>query len=136
LRLKRNLLEESKFLALDSPHSQIVEVLENISKRKEIGILTHRHSRKNLLSQLKNCGIIDYFGQVINISPEKKDKVSYLKQRATIYLGDTLEDIRIAKKANVTAVSCGWGFAHPLILSKARPDYLVRYPKGLLKIIG
>jgi len=135
LKLKRSLLEELVYLKLDSPDNRVMAVIEKISKGRKIGLLTYRRSRRNLLAQLENCGIIGYFNPVININPAESDKKSYLKLKASVYLGDTQDDIKDAKEANVVAVGCSWGLVHPSILSLAKPDYLVKNPRELLKIL-
>ena len=134
-KLKIGLLEELKYLGLDSLNKQVVSVIEKVSRRRKIGLLTYRRNRENLMWQLENCGIINYFEQIININPDKSDKVNYLKRKASVYLGDTQDDIKAAREAGVVAVGCGWGLVDPSILSAAKPDYLLKDPRELFSVI-
>ena len=132
LLLKRGLIEQEAYLDLDYVNDQIMDVIESFSKDQNIGILTYRQSRGRLIAQLAKLRISQYFERIINVDSSKED---YLKRLATLYIGDTVDDIRCAKRAGVAAVGCSWGLVHPSILSLAKPDYLVKNPRELLKIL-
>lgn len=50
-------------------------------------------------------------------------------------MGDEIRDIEAAKKAGVGAVAVGWGYNILKILKEQNPDYLVRSPKELAKVL-
>ena len=67
-------------------------------------------------------------------------KIRWIKKkypsREIIYIGDTGGDIIESRKAGVKNIGVSWGFNSYKVLKKHRPDYLIRKPEELLKILG
>lgn len=59
-----------------------------------------------------------------------------LEKVEVIYVGDEVRDIEACKKAGIEVISVTWGFNSKEVLEKNNPDYLVKSPKELLKILS
>ena len=53
-------------------------------------------------------------------------KTAQADRATTVYIGDTVPDIRAAREAGTLAVGVAWGFSDPALLAAEEPDGLVR----------
>ncbi|ROR43479.1 HAD family hydrolase [Kitasatospora cineracea] len=51
--------------------------------------------------------------------------------RETVFVGDTVLDVRAAQAANVQAVGVGWGYTEPEALVRAGAEVVIHHPGGL-----
>lgn len=58
-----------------------------------------------------------------------------IKVDECLYVGDSEVDILAAKNANMKVISVLWGYRSKKILSKLNPDYMIKTPNEILKII-
>jgi phosphoglycolate phosphatase len=67
-------------------------------------------------------------------------KTMHADRATSIYIGDTVPDIRAAREAGALAVAVGWGFCNPALLAAEAPDVLVDSPSDLadaiLRLLG
>ncbi len=123
------------------PISGMKEVLEQLSKKYKLGILTsnnaenveyflkkHKlelfafiHSEKNLFGKDK----------ALNHLLEEHN----LEKSKTIYVGDEVRDIQSCQKIDMSIISVAWGFNEVGILGKHNPSYLIQHPEELLNIL-
>jgi phosphoglycolate phosphatase len=118
------------------------EIIKILSQKYILGILSS-NSKKNILKFLKAYNLDGYFKFVIS-SPNiflkslairrisKKEKVPF---NEIIYIGDEVRDIKATKKVNVPIISVSWGYNSFEILDKNNPNFLIKYPKEILKIL-
>lgn len=62
-------------------------------------------------------------------------KKNNLKKSDVIYIGDEIRDIEACREVRIPIISVTWGFNKEEALKKHRPDYLVRKPQSIAKII-
>ncbi|MCF8054182.1 MAG: HAD hydrolase-like protein [Deltaproteobacteria bacterium] len=71
----------------------------------------------------------------------KKEKIAYAmekfgaKKDETIYIGDTVGDIKEARLAGVKVMAVTWGWHEKKCLAMARPDFLVDTPAAMLSVL-
>lgn len=53
----------------------------------------------------------------------------------TYYVGDEIRDVIAAHHAGLKAIAVGWGFNTPEALEVVQPDFLIQYPKDLVKLV-
>ena len=98
------------------------EVVPTLKKLKEKGLhlyILSASEKHNLYEQCQNYGIVDYFDAILGIDDiHAKSKVQIAKKyinenninkAETIFIGDTLHDVEVAKEVGCEArlVSCG-----------------------------
>jgi len=120
------------------------EIPETVRVLKErgihLGVLTtdaDENAREFL--KLQN---LDYFDFVIEANfiigkayaLKKVMRTKRLSYENTLYVGDTVEDIKYAKRASIKIAAVSWGFSSHELLAKYNPDFLVDSPKELLEI--
>jgi len=59
-----------------------------------------------------------------------------LKNDEVAYIGDECRDIVACKKNNVKVIAVAWGYDSTERLAKEKPDYIVRTPSEITKIIN
>lgn len=113
-------------------------IIKSLSASSSIYIITSNWTSV-VQSSIKNLGLKG-IKQVIGGEIEKSKiiKIKAIKKKhkkADIYyIGDTVGDVKEAKKAGVISVAVSWGLHSLSALKKQRPDYLISKSKNLLKI--
>lgn len=129
-----------KMLTIDKIEG-IKEVLEELRDRNfSLGILTS-NSEKNVRDFLRRqkLEVFDLIFSESSLFGKDKALKKIMKQHGfdrkdMIYVGDETRDIEAAKRSGAMSVAVCWGFNSEVILKEYNPDYVVRKPKGLLKI--
>lgn len=113
-----------------SVYDGAVDVLVYLKSRdKRVAVLSS-HPKSNLMKEADEYGILDCLDYIEGGS---RDKVTGMRDicskfdsdvQATIYLGDTVYDIRSAKQASVLAAGVTTGYHTRERLEKEKPDYL------------
>jgi phosphoglycolate phosphatase len=62
-------------------------------------------------------------------------KTAGADRERTVYIGDTVPDIRAARDARIGAIAVGWGFSDPSPLAAESPDALVESAEALAPAI-
>lgn len=105
-----------------------------------LGVLTtdaDENAREFLAMQNMNCFdfIIEanfIFGKAHALRKIMRSKK--LAYENTLYVGDTVEDIRNSKKVGIKIAAVTWGFSSHELLAKYCPDFLIDTPQELLEI--
>jgi phosphoglycolate phosphatase-like HAD superfamily hydrolase len=123
------------------PINGIIEIVENLYKKFQLGIVTS-NARSNVekflnLNNLKKFFSFmvtdtNLFGKSGNI--KKLIKKNNLKKEEIIYIGDETRDIEAAKKSGIKIISVAWGFNTKQVLEKHKPDFLVNNKDELIKL--
>ena len=124
------------------PIDGVVEVLEKLPENTHIGILTS-NTEKNVMSFLRRHKMTKYFDYIdtsVGIFTKSRKlkqtiKRHKLKKKDTIYVGDEIRDVEAAKSVGMPVAAVSWGANHPKVLKEYNPDYLIKKPKDLLKLI-
>lgn len=116
--------------------------VKKISKKYRLAIASSG-KKKNIKSLLKEGGIDKLFGLTLADSNHSKDKMIRkilakfnAKPEHTLFITDTVGDIKIAKKMGLKTLAVTWGFHFPKILKKSRPDHMAYSFPQILKILG
>jgi pyrophosphatase PpaX len=119
-------------------------VLKKLKKKYRIAILSNC-THKEMLALLKGAGInYKMFNLLIG-----KDEVKHAKpcpdeifkaekltrEKADFMIGDSLQDIKAAKKAKIKIISVLTGNTPKTKIIKAKPDYILNSIKGLPKLL-
>jgi len=110
-------------------------------KNMSIGILSS-NSKKNVMAFLKknNMNMFDFIHSENNLFGKSKALRNIMRRykierEDVIYVGDEVRDIKACKKAKIPIISVSWGFNKYSLLKKYKPDYIIRKPKELLRIV-
>lgn len=103
-------IEIEKNLELDVLKPNVVETLENWEKiTNKLVLVTMRRNRLLLVSQLKRFRIYDFFDEVIDCPPQRKNtKYEALKNiyfSSAVFVGDTEEDMNTAKMLGIKSIA-------------------------------
>ena len=102
-------IEDEKYLTLDILKPQVFETLDRWTKlTNKIVLVTMRQNREFLIQQLKNLKVHDFFDEIIDCPPQRKNtKYEALKNtnfKKAIFIGDTEEDTNTAKMLNIKSI--------------------------------
>lgn len=120
----------------------MLEVIKILSEKYRLGIIS-TNSEKNIAYFLKKYKIEDKFEFVYAADTfsqkygvlKKAMKKFKLNKENMIYIGDEVQDIVAAKKLGLKLITVPWGMNSEKLLIKERPDFIVKKPKDLLRII-
>jgi HAD superfamily hydrolase (TIGR01549 family) len=122
------------------PFNGIGNVLEKLSKKHTLGILTSNKSEivQDFLEKYNlNFFSFIYSEKDIFGKDKKLKKVlskHNLKSNETYYVGDETRDIEAAKRLKLKTVAVTWGIESKQLLEKSNPDFIISKPEELLKI--
>jgi phosphoglycolate phosphatase-like HAD superfamily hydrolase len=111
-----------------------------IDKEIEIVILSS-HPEENLINEAEQYGLSTYLRRVLGNSKDKTKGLLLICGELevgcmdTLYLGDTVYDIRAAKEAGVQSGGVCTGYHEKERLAKEEPTFLLDYMSDLKKII-
>jgi phosphoglycolate phosphatase-like HAD superfamily hydrolase len=102
-------IEDEKYLILDSLKPEVIETLSRWTKlTNNLVLVTMRQNREFLIHQLKNLNVHDFFHEIIDCPPQRKNtKYEALKNKnfeKAIFIGDTEEDTNTAKMLNIKSI--------------------------------
>ena len=136
------LIEEKKYLKYDKLIPNLKKILKNLSKNNNIYLLSCRQKRKNLIWELNQLTLKNYFKDIIISSPidREKGKINQIKKiinkkNKNYLIGDTEVDILAARSFDFPCLSVTWGIRSADFLEKFSPDYLINQPDEILKLI-
>ena len=130
----------------ESLYPNVTETLDSIRKAGNVlGIATGK-SRKGLIATLESHGILDHFAtlQTADDLPGKPNpemlyramKETGCKKCHTIFIGDTVFDIEMAKNAGIKGYGVSWGYHDEEELVAAGATLVLRDIKELLPLLG
>lgn len=117
-------------------------VLVEAAGRNQVGIITGNTS-ETVEKFLKENDLQEYIKLVIGVEqpgskPEKIERAlkALVQSRNEAYMiGDAISDIRAAKQVSIKSIAVGWGHQSVSKLEGADPDYLVRSPQELRRLL-
>lgn len=106
----------------------------------QMGILTTNSTRNvHKFLEYNKLEIFDFihsskiFGKDVTLKKIARRKRLPLKQ--IYYIGDETRDIAAAQKAGVKTIAVSWGYNSEKVLLKQQPDFLIKTPNELLKLL-
>ncbi len=119
-------------------------IVRNFSINHKIAIIT-TNSSQNVKAFIVEHGLDECVNAVygVDLPGSKAQKISIArdqflagtKRESVFMIGDSLSDIRAAKKASVTSIAVTWGHQSLEHLLSGKPDYVVNFPFELIEII-
>lgn len=133
------LIESENYLALDIPYSESSIVLETLrNKGIKIFLCTARQSISGVVHQLQKFNLLNYF-EDIYVTEQKKSKIDLLNNNInwgdSFFVGDTSQDIQLAKSFGGVSIAVTSGFRSREYLSRFTPDYLINDIAQLTKLV-
>lgn len=137
------LKEAQKTIGQVKPFGNIPQVIEKLNKKGYVLGIVSSNRRENIITFLKANGLESFFKFIHSETTLfGKDKVlkdvlnKYsLDPPQVLYIGDEVRDIEACRKVGVRIAAVTWGFNTNNLLTKNKPDYLVKNPKDLLAIL-
>lgn len=138
-------VESDKALSYDQPFVYSKPSLKKLhSLNHKLFLISFRANSKKAKLQLKKFGLADFFSKIMigkNKLDSKLSKIHFIKQALNkrsdpaIIIGDTEDDILVAKYLKFTSIAVISGIRNKEELTKFKPDYLVRNIKFLNPLI-
>lgn len=129
--------QERLYLQID-PFPGIVEVVNSLAETVPVYIVTG--NRAGTVSQFCRRHGIRGVREIIG-SDVERSKVKSIRRirrlhrdRSPYYIGDTLGDMREARKAGVRRIGAAWGWHGRNRLSIGKPEYIVENPEELREL--
>lgn len=104
-----------------------------------VGIVS-AHPEENLQEEIRMYGLAPYIDRVIGNVKEKVSHISTICKeygmdpQSTVYIGDTVYDVRAAKEAGVRSAAITHGYHSAERLMKEQPDYLLHRLGDILEL--
>lgn len=125
------------------------ELLSFLNKRKIESIIFSNHVTSRIAEQLKRLKIDSYFSRVLANDEiddalkgrnkkeklEKFIKIKFLKPQEVLIVGDSSEEVEIAREIGSKAICITHGHSTTARLKAAQPDYLVNNLKEIIEVI-
>jgi len=120
----------------------MVGVFKRLDKNYSLGIVSS-NSEENIRKFLKENKIEDLFGFVYSGSSlfgkhrilDKMCRKHGIDKGDVVYVGDEDRDVVAARKVGIGVIGVTWGFNSEKRLKEAKPDYLARVPKDIVRMI-
>lgn len=117
------------------------EVLIRLSVSNRLFIMSS-NSKETILETLRNERVSNLFSEIHTNTPLfSKDKVirkflknKGIKENEAFYICDEVRDVEALKKTKVKVVAVTWGYNNEESLRKAKPDFIIKKPEGLVKL--
>jgi len=115
------------------------EVIKKLSEKYEIYVITSNltHIIEGSIKHHRITGIKEVIGGDVEMSKIKKINLFKKKYKGDniYYVGDTIGDVKEAKKAGVKCIAVTWGYHSRKELMNVGADFVVDKPEELLKIL-
>ena len=148
--LKRKKISEENILKKNKVNqlfTGVFKMLENLSKKNDLIIVTNRKNRENLLVQIESLKISHFFKKILNANTQEEprylaktniiNKHISLDDCKTWFFGDSEMDMQAGKSLKSTTVAVSLGIRESELLAKLLPDYLIdtleieKWPRAL-----
>lgn len=134
-----HLIESPEYLAIDKPYSKSRVVLEALqNKGIKMFLCTARQKISGVEQQLEEYNLSSYF-EDIYVTEQKKTKkellINNINWGDSFFVGDTSQDIQLAKSFGGVSIAVTSGFRSREYLSRFNPDYLIKNISQLAKLL-
>ncbi len=136
-----SLIETKEYLLYDTPFVFTSDVLRNLQNQGcDLYLITARQNKQYTIQQLEQFGIESYFVKML-VTEFKKPKFELIIEsgiklvETDLYVGDTGQDIEIAKLMGIRSMGVLSGFRNRTSLLRYKPDYIENDIQGVLKYV-
>ena len=141
-----NLIESDYYLKFDKVWPELFDFIPSSKIFNRILLITLRQKRQQLINQLDNLGISDWFENIITVEYNDNNpkrhllKVDSILQLYTnnisgIFVGDTETDMRAGKILGLKTIAVTYGIRSAEHLTQEKPDIMLNSPKDLVNFI-
>ena len=141
-----NLIESDKYLKFDTVWPELFDFIPSSKICRKIMLVTLRKKRQQLINQLANLGISDWFENIISVVNNgvncerhllKVDSILkiYPNNLSGIFVGDTETDMRAGKILGLKTIAVTYGIRSTEYLTQEKPDTILNSPKDLVNFI-
>jgi phosphoglycolate phosphatase-like HAD superfamily hydrolase len=138
---KRNIIEEERFIELDTIYPGMKELLQNLSCGHTVVALSARQSQDRLRQQLTALGLGPLFSHVL-VAPQasvdgKQESLDsfltghHIKPRAITVIGDTEVEIHLAHAVGAAHIAVTWGIRSESFLRAQGATRIAQTPQDL-----
>lgn len=127
-------IEKEKYILLDRNYTDTIKVLNELSKKFSLFLLTARQSEKELIKELQRLKLGTFFTKIF-ISEGKYTKKELLYDyenycsgflnNVKYYVTDMGEDILIGNELGLTTIAITHGFMSEVRLKEYQPKYII-----------
>lgn len=127
-------IEKEKYILLDHNYADTIEVLNELSKKYNLFLLTARQSENELIKELQRLKLKTFFAEIF-ISKGKCSKKELLcdyenycsgfLNNVKYYVTDMGEDILIGNELGLTTIAITHGFMSEVKLMEYDPKYII-----------
>jgi phosphoglycolate phosphatase len=137
---------EFKAFSIARPHPGSLGLLKDLKSKQMLCGLVTNSGRKPVDSILGAFGFLHYLSTVItrdeveNLKPEPDGLLAAIRDlrvsaEQSVYVGDSILDIRAAKKADMACIALSEGMYDRETLAQEKPDFMVSKIEDVEKII-
>ena len=138
-----NFFERYDIHAREIKVPEIIKEIIKILYEKYILIIISSTGTSSIKNILERDNVLEYFDDILgnDIHTSKVEKIKTIfekyniKSDHTIFITDTLGDIKEATKCEVKSIGVTWGWHDPKTLKKGNPATIIDNPMDLLKAI-
>ena len=109
-----SLIEKDEYLKNDVLYSDVLEVLQKLSKENDLYLVTARNNKAGCLNQIKSCGVEQYFTEIeiVDSCKETSELKAGVLQKYQIdyFIGDTESDYKATEIADCDFKAVSYGF--------------------------
>ena len=139
-----SLIETKEYLKFDKVFDNTIPVLEELKNIYSLQLLTARQSRKELISELDEMNLYQYFDHIF-ITEARQTKEQILndairksvisKMEGDILIGDMGKDILLGKREKYKTIAVTYGFMNKKRLLQYSPDVVIDNLTDLVKLL-
>ncbi len=124
------------------PNEEMVKVIKELAHRYTLIIISSTIS-SSISQFLERQGLADVFKEVLgnDVEKSKVKKINDVLRRydikptETVFVTDTLGDIKEAKACGVESIAVTWGYHSTTTLEKGNPYKIIDHPKKIIETI-
>lgn len=127
------LIEEPEYLKLDSLFPVVKSLLQYLSQKYHLSLVTLRRRPENTQNQLRLLNLDHYFNNIKitrtgqnSLTAKIQATKSIRKLKPCIFIGDTEIDIQTAQALNCKSVALTSGIRNPIFLKPLHPDLILK----------
>lgn len=135
-----NFIERDNYLEMDCNYPDTREVLQYLSHKGRIVLLTARQSKEGLYRELERLDLVSFFSHIL-VTEHKQSKIELIKavnlgiEEDDYFISDMGNDILEGNTLGYKTVGISHGFMNKEKLMEYNPDYLIDELSELKKLI-
>jgi phosphoglycolate phosphatase len=131
-------IELPEYLQFDTLVDDAFDVLNFLAKNNSMYIVTSRQNRKNVVAQLKNLQIYNFFKSVL-VTEHRCTKSILIKevgyQKEDFMIGDTGKDVLTGLELDMNTIVVTYGFLKKSVLESYKPHFTIDKLSAIIAII-